>query len=448
MELWKHGPLIGAAIYVVAVLVLISGRPDALPPEVEASLELRQLAFFARIVPGDNRADDTSDVQPWMVAAAEPLARRAFPTSIDRYRGAALAARLGARELIPLFVAPLASTEPAAAGLVAWAFDPAPVRTPADLAVLRSTGIPPLEAEALVQWVARTSGLTAEADAARDALAADRQAVLNFGLLGLLLMIGVFGVGLRYWYLARRWVPGGAAEPPRADWILPPVRVVVYFLALFVSVWTLVPELIDRWGRVVEPLTLVVALYLCVGVGSLLLVALVGGRRPGETLRELFGLAGSFRPSRFVATVREAGIAWCMAWPAFFGATVVTLIMIGPGSPTPDPVSQFLVVRPDEQSIAVLLATLGVLAPLFEEPLFRGFLYRRLRRRMPPAAAAAISGLAFGAAHLSASHLLPLAALGFTLALVYVKTRDLATPRLVHSLWNLVNALLLLAVFS
>jgi uncharacterized protein len=42
----------------------------------------------------------------------------------------------------------------------------------------------------------------------------------------------------------------------------------------------------------------------------------------------------------------------------------------------------------------------------------------------------------FGVAHLSLSEILPLTTLGILLGIVYVRTRNLLAPMLLHSLWN------------
>lgn len=77
-----------------------------------------------------------------------------------------------------------------------------------------------------------------------------------------------------------------------------------------------------------------------------------------------------------------------------------------------------------------------VIAPFFEELQFRGFLYNALRRYLPTAWAAMLSGLVFGAAHFSALAIVPLACGGVVLALVYERTRSLAATTIAHGLFN------------
>ena len=98
--------------------------------------------------------------------------------------------------------------------------------------------------------------------------------------------------------------------------------------------------------------------------------------------------------------------------------------------------------------MALLLVAVTILAPIFEEMFFRGFLHGHLRRHFTPYGAAMISGFCFALAHLSLSNLLPLWALGFALGILYDRTRSLWAPMIAHALWNLGTAALLLAVFS
>ena len=89
-----------------------------------------------------------------------------------------------------------------------------------------------------------------------------------------------------------------------------------------------------------------------------------------------------------------------------------------------------------KSSIALLLffLTAAVAAPLFEEFLFRGFLLPSLTRYLPTWGAIGVSALVFGVAHLSLSEIVPLTTLGIILGIVYVRTRNLLAPMLLHSL--------------
>jgi len=83
-----------------------------------------------------------------------------------------------------------------------------------------------------------------------------------------------------------------------------------------------------------------------------------------------------------------------------------------------------------------LLAVTAVLAPLLEESVFRGVLLPSLTRYVPVPLAIVLSSAAFAAAHLSARDAPVLFALGCLLGVIYVRSRALASPMLVHGVWN------------
>ena len=79
-----------------------------------------------------------------------------------------------------------------------------------------------------------------------------------------------------------------------------------------------------------------------------------------------------------------------------------------------------------------------VVAPVCEELFFRGFLFGALRRH-GVIVATLITGLAFGAAHVASApiaFIVPLAALGMILCLIYERTRSLYPCMALHALNN------------
>ncbi|MCY7336774.1 MAG: CPBP family intramembrane metalloprotease, partial [Chamaesiphon sp.] len=117
---------------------------------------------------------------------------------------------------------------------------------------------------------------------------------------------------------------------------------------------------------------------------------------------------------------------------------VVSLIndKIWQGQGGSNPLLQIVLEGKDSIALLLFFLTAAVAAPLFEEFLFRGFLLPSLTRYVPTWGAIGISGLLFGVAHLSLSEILPLTTLGIILGIVYVRTRNLLAPMLLHSLWN------------
>ncbi|BBM98717.1 CAAX protease family protein [Marchantia polymorpha subsp. ruderalis] len=87
-------------------------------------------------------------------------------------------------------------------------------------------------------------------------------------------------------------------------------------------------------------------------------------------------------------------------------------------------------------STASLIGVTGVLAPLLEETVFRGFLMTSLTKWVPTPVAVIISAIAFAGAHLTPGEFPQLFALGIILGFSYAQTRNLACPMLIHCIWN------------
>jgi membrane protease YdiL (CAAX protease family) len=84
----------------------------------------------------------------------------------------------------------------------------------------------------------------------------------------------------------------------------------------------------------------------------------------------------------------------------------------------------------------ILLVMVSVLAPIFEEIVFRGFVLTSLTRFVPLWGAIGISASLFAVAHLNIADFLPLVVLGCILGTVYSQSRNLLSSILLHSLWN------------
>jgi membrane protease YdiL (CAAX protease family) len=113
-----------------------------------------------------------------------------------------------------------------------------------------------------------------------------------------------------------------------------------------------------------------------------------------------------------------------------------------------NPLLDIILQGQDRTTIAVLFLMVAVLAPFFEETLFRGFFLPSLTRYFPTWSAIALSALVFAIAHLSLSDILPLTVLGMVLGYVYLRSRNLLTSILLHSLWNSGSFLALLTLGS
>lgn len=95
--------------------------------------------------------------------------------------------------------------------------------------------------------------------------------------------------------------------------------------------------------------------------------------------------------------------------------------------------------------VAGMLLVACVLAPIYEELLFRAGLYRFVRQKLGRTPALLVSGASFGAMHANWAGFLPLAVLGMLLALVYEATGSIRVAIIAHGLFNLNTIILLLS---
>lgn len=114
----------------------------------------------------------------------------------------------------------------------------------------------------------------------------------------------------------------------------------------------------------------------------------------------------------------------------------------------PDAPQDLIAVFGAVQSPLVLVAMMFVavvIAPMNEELLFRGIIFRFFRQRFGRLAAFAVSGILFGLLHGNWAGFLPLATLGVALALAYEHSGDIRVPIIAHGLFNLNTTVVLLS---
>ena len=88
--------------------------------------------------------------------------------------------------------------------------------------------------------------------------------------------------------------------------------------------------------------------------------------------------------------------------------------------------------------IALAFIALVIIAPIVEELLFRGFLFKQLRKSWPFWISAIVSSLLFGLAHLQINVGIDTFALALVLAFLYEKTSSIVSSIGLHMLKNLI----------
>ncbi|KAL2510123.1 CAAX amino terminal protease family protein [Forsythia ovata] len=96
-------------------------------------------------------------------------------------------------------------------------------------------------------------------------------------------------------------------------------------------------------------------------------------------------------------------------------------------------------------STACLVGITGVLAPILEETVFRGFFMVSLTKWLPTPLAVLTSAAVFAFAHLTPGEFPQLFVLGTALGFSYAQTRNLLTPITIHAFWN--SGVILLLTF-
>lgn len=90
----------------------------------------------------------------------------------------------------------------------------------------------------------------------------------------------------------------------------------------------------------------------------------------------------------------------------------------------------------DAISFAIIAFSAIIIAPLFEEIFFRGFMYQAFRKTMRVWPAAVLTSLVFGIAHIDPAVIIPIALLGMILLGIYRWTGNLWSSIITHAGYN------------
>ncbi len=120
-----------------------------------------------------------------------------------------------------------------------------------------------------------------------------------------------------------------------------------------------------------------------------------------------------------------------MAFFAQYAAIVVeTMLGIKQGSENTQNIIELV------QGVPLVILSVAIFGPILEEIVFRKIIFGSLYNRMPFFFAALISSLIFSIAHTELEHTILYAAMGFTFAFLYVKTKRIIVPIIAHVSMN------------
>jgi membrane protease YdiL (CAAX protease family) len=423
-------PFIACLLLVVLFLAgnQIVGRSGPRPPEDQASLEGR----IQDVVLGGAKASGLKTFKGLNLpgaAFAPPAAGR--HSGWDQAVLAVHAAESGDLDA----GARLIQAAPGATGEAfrrAWAFAyrgaGAPPAEPALQEVNRALGGGYAARILAARLLARSGGNAAPLEAqARDWAKARLVAFGALGSAGFLLALAGLGYA---WSLALR--PAPPCPLPRYGMSGRAVLIVLlgWFLALLAagpavaSVLRVLPALRPVF------LPLVYGLHAFAGTTFLLRAERVDLR---TLCRRMF-------PDRLGEALAEGLGFFALAFAAVLVVALAVTPLLPAGEPPQKELLELLAHLRGAWTVALLFLTVAVLAPAFEELLFRGFLLSwlggRLGARHGRVLAVAISGLSFAVMHLQPLGLPTLATLGIVLGFAFLRTGNLATCILVHGLWN------------
>ena len=148
--------------------------------------------------------------------------------------------------------------------------------------------------------------------------------------------------------------------------------------------------------------------------------------------------------------IRTRPVRWVVIWavamsvfaiPATILLNTFTAWLISQFREVPEPQAVMIVLQESNRlgERIALGFTAIVLAPDFEESIFRGILYPAIKGAGYPTLALAGTSLLFGAIHATLLTFLPLTFLAIMFAMLYEKTDSLLAPIISHSLFNAVN---------
>jgi membrane protease YdiL (CAAX protease family) len=222
-------------------------------------------------------------------------------------------------------------------------------------------------------------------------------------------------------------------------------------LLFIVSVWFLSQFALTAIGSLVgDELAVprVVALLLAQVASGLLVYMAIDQRVRVVHGQSLAALGFRASPGNFLPTILLLVLVWIpletlmVAWNVFLALAFA----YEPQAQQIVESYQSTVATGDLLSIGSFLVSAGLVAPVVEESIFRGFLYGGLRVRVGKVLGAVVTSLVFAIFHGSLSAFLPLVVLSGVLCYLYERTGSLCSPIVFHALFNGTTLIRLLLV--
>lgn len=203
----------------------------------------------------------------------------------------------------------------------------------------------------------------------------------------------------------------------------------VFLIYVLMLVMTAVVPVVLYFGFSVDPLTS--ALYSNV-IGFIIGPILVIAVMRKDIREEKFA-----HPLSIGKIIGWSALGVLLAWTAqiIAGTIEMELLGIDPSSENTEVIVEMTRLNP------IFLLIPAISAPILEELIFRKILFGTLYKRINFFWAALISSLIFGVLHMDFLHTLVYVTMGFVFAYLYVKTKRIIVPIIVHMTLNTVAVL-------
>jgi membrane protease YdiL (CAAX protease family) len=250
---------------------------------------------------------------------------------------------------------------------------------------------------------------------------------------GLILLMSA--VGLVAWFLHNRIFKKGPLDPDVAK-ALEPVDALGYvgLWLLFRLIWSaLFPAF-----QLDSAISIVLMDYIPQALLGLFLV-----HRACSGLSLSWGSIGMRVPTGAGSWVKMVGLSLLvlmMALPVVFLCQILSSLVWD----TMDAMAPFILRIYEEGSLLEFGLVSVILAPIFEEILFRGFLFSSLRARMKARPANWIQAFAFAFLHFNPAGFVPLMALGVVIGKLRESTSSVVPGILIHAMYNTLVSLIML----
>ena len=250
-----------------------------------------------------------------------------------------------------------------------------------------------------------------------------------FGLLSVVYMIASMGVylSLTYQISARTRDPSGAEAPARAFGLPEAILAGLLTLFLLLTISSTVSQPSIQFSA-----RNLLADFLFTALIVLVIITLLQFRG-----FDVGALAGFFRISFFRALGTGAMLLF-FAYPLINLSEAINQRLFGGGSSKQTIVEFFSGSRTIDQRIMIIVFAVAI-APLFEEFLFRFFIYGVLKRYFGCLVGVILSALLFSAAHAHFPSFVPLFVLGSCFAIAYEWSGSILVSMTMHSLFNAIT---------